>query len=212
MSWRGGLAVAPPAWSSGTLSHPSLPPLLPDLQEKISWLLAQRKDLTIQVQELQRQNQDLQNQVPPGTPTGTPPRAESFFITRLLPLLPWPLLILVAPCRAQDRFWGGKTPPPQPLAVSLMSRGWAGWAQRDLPAEPGAERGLVRLQLEMGQGERQRLRAALGTSQRALKSFKKGELGAGSPWPRPLLISLRPSELAKEQLAASQCHQRRPVW
>lgn len=73
VSWRGGLAVAPPAWSSGTLSHPSLPPLLPDLQEKISWLLAQRKDLTIQVQELQRQNQDLQNQVPPGTPTGTPP-------------------------------------------------------------------------------------------------------------------------------------------
>uniref|UniRef100_A0A8B9LZV5 Shootin-1 n=1 Tax=Accipiter nisus TaxID=211598 RepID=A0A8B9LZV5_9AVES len=62
---------------------------LEDLQEKISWLLAQRKDLTIQVQELQRQNQDLQNQ------------------------------------------------------------------------------------LEMGQGERQRLRAALGTSQRALKSFKK---------------------------------------
>ncbi|XP_009472719.1 PREDICTED: shootin-1-like [Nipponia nippon] len=35
---------------------------LEDLQEKISWLLAQRKDLTIQVQELQRQNQDLQDQ------------------------------------------------------------------------------------------------------------------------------------------------------
>ncbi|KAM6266491.1 shootin-1-like isoform 2-T2 [Spheniscus humboldti] len=62
---------------------------LEDLQEKISWLLAQRKDLTIQVQELQRQNQDLQDQ------------------------------------------------------------------------------------LETGQGERQRLRAALGTSQRALKSFKR---------------------------------------
>ncbi|XP_069653753.1 shootin-1-like isoform X2 [Haliaeetus albicilla] len=62
---------------------------LEDPQEKISWLLAQQRDLTIQVQELQRQNQDLQNQ------------------------------------------------------------------------------------LEMGQGERQRLRAALGTSQRALKSFKK---------------------------------------
>ncbi|KAM6073228.1 shootin-1-like [Theristicus caerulescens] len=62
---------------------------LEDLQEKISWLLAQRKDLTLQVQELQRQNQDLQDQ------------------------------------------------------------------------------------LEMGQGERQRLRAALGSSQRALKSFKR---------------------------------------
>ncbi|XP_075004418.1 shootin-1-like [Calonectris borealis] len=62
---------------------------LRDLQEKISWLLVQRKDLTIQVQELQRQNQDLQDQ------------------------------------------------------------------------------------LETGQGERQRLRAALGTSQRALKSFKR---------------------------------------
>ncbi|KAM6401828.1 LOW QUALITY PROTEIN: shootin-1-like [Pluvialis apricaria] len=62
---------------------------LEDLQEKISWLLAQRKDLTIQVQDLQRQNQDLQDQ------------------------------------------------------------------------------------LETGQGERQRLRAALGTSQRALKSFKR---------------------------------------
>ncbi|XP_059673831.1 shootin-1-like [Gavia stellata] len=36
---------------------------LKDLQEKISWLLAQRKDLTIQVQELQRQNQDLQDQL-----------------------------------------------------------------------------------------------------------------------------------------------------
>ncbi|XP_075609059.1 shootin-1-like isoform X1 [Balearica regulorum gibbericeps] len=62
---------------------------LEDLQEKISWLLAQRKDLTIQVQELQRQNQDLQDQ------------------------------------------------------------------------------------LEMGQEEQQRLRAALGTSQRALRSFKR---------------------------------------
>ncbi|KAM6269874.1 shootin-1-like [Porphyrio hochstetteri] len=36
---------------------------LEDLQEKICWLLAQRKDLTIQVQELQRQNQDLQDQL-----------------------------------------------------------------------------------------------------------------------------------------------------
>ncbi|XP_075565998.1 shootin-1-like [Pelecanus crispus] len=62
---------------------------LEDLQEKISWLLAQRKDLTIQVQELQRQNQDLQDQ------------------------------------------------------------------------------------LEKVQGDRQQLRAALGTSQRALKSFKR---------------------------------------
>ncbi|GAB0187881.1 shootin-1-like [Grus japonensis] len=62
---------------------------LEDLQEKISWLLAQRKDLTIQVQELQRQNKDLQDQ------------------------------------------------------------------------------------LEMGQEEQQRLRAALGTSQRALRSFKR---------------------------------------
>ncbi|XP_009882397.1 PREDICTED: shootin-1-like [Charadrius vociferus] len=39
---------------------------LKDLQEKISWLLAQRKDLTIQVQELQRQNQDLQDQLETG--------------------------------------------------------------------------------------------------------------------------------------------------
>ncbi|XP_042663519.1 shootin-1-like [Tyto alba] len=62
---------------------------LKDLQEKISWLLAQRKDLTIQVQELERQNHDLQDQ------------------------------------------------------------------------------------LEMGRREQQRLRAALGTSQRALKSFKR---------------------------------------
>uniref|UniRef100_A0A8C4V8D5 Shootin-1 n=1 Tax=Falco tinnunculus TaxID=100819 RepID=A0A8C4V8D5_FALTI len=62
---------------------------LQDLQEKISWLLAQKKDLTIQLQDLQRQNQDLQDQ------------------------------------------------------------------------------------LEMGQEEQQRLRAALGNSQRALKSFKR---------------------------------------
>ncbi|XP_055578946.1 shootin-1-like isoform X2 [Falco cherrug] len=62
---------------------------LQDLQEKISWLLAQQKDLTIQLQDLQRQNQDLQDQ------------------------------------------------------------------------------------LEMGQEEQQRLRAALGNSQRALKSFKR---------------------------------------
>ncbi|XP_074948582.1 shootin-1-like isoform X2 [Phalacrocorax aristotelis] len=62
---------------------------LEDLQEKISWLVAQRKDLTLQVQQLQRQNQDLQDQ------------------------------------------------------------------------------------LEMGQGEQQRLQAALGTSQRALRSFKR---------------------------------------
>ncbi|KAM9236244.1 LOW QUALITY PROTEIN: shootin-1-like [Leptosomus discolor] len=61
---------------------------LKDLQEKLSWLLAQRKDLN-QVQELQRENQDLQDE------------------------------------------------------------------------------------LETVQGERQRLRAALGTSQRALKSFKR---------------------------------------
>ncbi|XP_072718420.1 shootin-1-like [Ciconia boyciana] len=39
---------------------------LEDLQEKISWLLAQQKDLTIQVQELQRQNQDLQDQLEMG--------------------------------------------------------------------------------------------------------------------------------------------------
>lgn len=205
------MAVAPPAWSSGTLSHPSLPPLLPDLQEKISWLLAQRKDLTIQVQELERQNQDLQNQVPPGTPTGTPPG-------RVLLHHPPSSPPSLAPAHhgsslpSSGQVLGRKDPPPEPLAVSLMSWGWVGWAQRDPPAEPGAERGLVRLQLEMGQGERQRLRAALGASQRALKSFKKGELGAGNPRPRPLLISLRPGELVKEQPAASQCHQRRPVW
>ncbi|KAM6135704.1 shootin-1-like [Phoenicopterus ruber ruber] len=39
---------------------------LEGLQEKISWLLAQRKDLTIQIQELQRQNQDLQEQLETG--------------------------------------------------------------------------------------------------------------------------------------------------
>ncbi|XP_068005797.1 shootin-1-like isoform X2 [Melanerpes formicivorus] len=39
---------------------------LRDLQEKISWLLAQRKDLTAQVQELQRHNQDLQDQLEKG--------------------------------------------------------------------------------------------------------------------------------------------------
>ena len=79
------------------------------------------------------------------------------------------------------------------------------------PAEPGAERGLVLLQLEMGQGERQRLRAALGTSQRALKSFKRGELGAGSPRPCPLPVSLHPGEPVKEKPAAPRCHQCHPV-
>ncbi|XP_074721104.1 shootin-1-like isoform X4 [Strix uralensis] len=72
---------------------------LRDLQQKISWLLAQRKDLTIQLQDLQRHNQHLQDQ------------------------------------------------------------------------------------LEMGQGERQRLRAALATSQRALKSSKRvSQLVAQDYW------------------------------
>ncbi|XP_075355423.1 shootin-1-like [Mycteria americana] len=75
---------------------------LEDLQEKISWLLAQRKDLTVQVQELQRQNQDLQDQ------------------------------------------------------------------------------------LEMGQGERQRLRAALGTSQRTPGVARTPRSGAGPPPEPPL--------------------------
>lgn len=145
-------AVAPPAWSSGTSSGraalPSPTPrtpfltlhslLLPDLQEKISWLLEQRKDLTIQVQELQRQNQDLKDQVPPGTPTGTPqPSKDSLgggspFISLTLPLLPWLLLILVAPCQAQDRFFGRKDPPLQPITISLMSQG-AGLGMEGLP-------------------------------------------------------------------------------
>ncbi|XP_064007868.1 shootin-1-like isoform X2 [Pogoniulus pusillus] len=36
---------------------------LRDLQEKISWLLAQQKDLNMQVQELQKHNQELQDQL-----------------------------------------------------------------------------------------------------------------------------------------------------
>ncbi|XP_074760233.1 shootin-1-like [Athene noctua] len=72
---------------------------LRDLQQKISWLLAQRKDLTVQLQDLQRHNQHLQDQ------------------------------------------------------------------------------------LEMGQGEQQRLRAALATSQRALKSSKRvSQLVAQDYW------------------------------
>lgn len=56
------------------------------------------------------------------------------FIT-LIPFLPRLLLILVAPCQVQGRFFGRIDSALQPLTVSLMSWGGVGvgWAQRAPP-------------------------------------------------------------------------------
>lgn len=68
----------------------------PGLQEKLSWLLVEKKELSIQVQELQRQNRDLQEQVwgqpPPQDPLCPPPRGSE--PPQHLPFFPSP----PAPC------------------------------------------------------------------------------------------------------------------
>lgn len=107
------------------LSYLSLPSWLPDLQEKISWLLAQQKDLTMQVQELQKHNQELQDQVPPETSTDTrqSPPPSSFILHH--PSFPPPSLVLQLFYEFRTGF-GGQTLPIQSFTTLLMTsqKGW----------------------------------------------------------------------------------------
>lgn len=188
---------APPFPTPAPPFPPWLPLSLPDLQEKISWLLAQRKDLTIQVQELQRQNQDLQDQVPPGAPTGTPrpsrtppPGAGSSLITLLIPLLPHSSLpssgqILrearprsAAPCHLPDVLggWAGHGGTPQ-LSGGLSGRSWR-WGR--------------------------------GSSSACGQPWAPAS-GRSSP-SREVSGGLGPCGHVPSLVAAPQCHQCHPVW